>query len=62
MLNKIAEFLRDEEGAGAVEYGLIVGLIAVVIIAGMVFLSDGLGDLFEGIGDKLTSTGTTVNP
>lgn len=32
MLNKMMNFLRDEEGASAVEYGLIVGLIAVAII------------------------------
>jgi len=32
MLNKVAEFLRDEEGATAVEYGLIIGLIAVALV------------------------------
>ena len=28
----LIEFLRDESGATAIEYGLIAGLIAVVII------------------------------
>jgi len=33
MLKKIKSFARDEEGATAVEYALIAGGIAMVIIA-----------------------------
>ncbi|WP_395350203.1 Flp family type IVb pilin [Variovorax sp. UC122_21] len=33
MLNAIARFIRDEEGATAIEYGLIAGLIAAVLVA-----------------------------
>ena len=32
-MKKLISFLKDEEGATAVEYGLIVALIAAVIIA-----------------------------
>ncbi|RST51703.1 Flp family type IVb pilin [Variovorax sp. DXTD-1] len=32
MLNSITRFLRDEEGATAIEYGIIAGLISVVMI------------------------------
>ena len=32
-MTKFARFLKDESGATAIEYGLIVALIAVVIIA-----------------------------
>jgi pilus assembly protein Flp/PilA len=32
MVKVFNKFLRDEEGASAVEYGLIVGLIAVALI------------------------------
>jgi len=32
MLQKIMNFVRDEEGASAVEYGLIIGLIAVALV------------------------------
>lgn len=37
-MNFIKNFLRDEEGATAIEYGLLAALISVVIIvsAGMV--------------------------
>jgi pilus assembly protein Flp/PilA len=44
---------RDEKGATAVEYGLMVGLIAVVIIAGVTLLGTELKDLFNAIGTKL---------
>ena len=44
---------REEKGATAVEYGLMVGLIAVVIIAAVVALGENLTGLFETIGDEL---------
>jgi pilus assembly protein Flp/PilA len=46
---------REEKGATAVEYGLMVGLIAVVIIAAVVILGNKLNGLFELIGTKLPS-------
>lgn len=57
MFTKIyASLPRRQEGATAVEYGLIAGLIAVVIIAVMVLLSDGLTNAFTTISDALTGT------
>ena len=44
---------RDEKGAAAVEYGLMVGLIAVVIIAAVVLLGEQLNELFTSITDEL---------
>ena len=44
---------RDEKGATAVEYGLMVGLIAVVIIAAVTLLGTELKTLFEGIAAKI---------
>jgi pilus assembly protein Flp/PilA len=44
---------RDEKGATAVEYGLMVGLIAVVIIAAVTLLGDQLAALFQSISDAL---------
>ena len=40
---------EEEKGATAVEYGLMVGLIAVVIIAAVGFLGDALNNLFEQV-------------
>ncbi|MDP9429874.1 MAG: Flp family type IVb pilin [Actinomycetota bacterium] len=40
---------REEKGATAVEYGLMVGLIAVVIIAAVIALGQELNGLFQAI-------------
>jgi pilus assembly protein Flp/PilA len=42
----LAERLDREEGATAVEYGLLVALIAVAIIVTVGLLGDALDDLF----------------
>ena len=44
---------KDEKGATAVEYGLIVGLIAVAIIAAITLIGDDLTELFTSIGGEL---------
>ena len=49
--------VRDEEGATAVEYGLIVGLIAVVIIGAVFALGGTLSGFFEDINTGLTNPG-----
>ncbi|MES2104116.1 MAG: Flp family type IVb pilin [Pseudomonadota bacterium] len=33
MMNAIKKFFREEDGAAAVEYGLLVALIAAIIVA-----------------------------
>jgi pilus assembly protein Flp/PilA len=43
----------DEKGATAVEYGLMVGLIAVVIIAAVSLLGEQLEALFTSVSDEL---------
>jgi pilus assembly protein Flp/PilA len=48
---------REEKGATAVEYGLMVGLIAVVIIGAVVFLGTELESLFDEIGTELSTAG-----
>ncbi|WP_448613317.1 Flp family type IVb pilin [Modestobacter sp. URMC 112] len=48
---------REEKGATAVEYGLMVGLIAVVIIVAVTALGGRLNTLFTNI---TTSLGGTV--
>jgi pilus assembly protein Flp/PilA len=44
---------RKDRGATAVEYGLLVGLIAVVIIVGVTLLGKNLVALFNSIAAKL---------
>ncbi|HWJ10070.1 MAG TPA: Flp family type IVb pilin [Nocardioides sp.] len=45
-----ARFAKMEErGATAVEYGLLVALIAVTIIVAVRLLGDNLSDMFNGV-------------
>lgn len=46
--------MRNEEGATAVEYGLMVSLIAVVIITGVALVGTNLTTLFTGVAGKIT--------
>jgi pilus assembly protein Flp/PilA len=57
MLKKVSAFLRSEEGATAIEYGLIVGLIAVVIAAILTTTGTDLTTLFTSVNTKLTGAG-----
>ena len=41
--------LRDDQGATAVEYGLMVALIAIVIIAAVMLLGSNLNNLFQKV-------------
>ncbi len=47
-------FLKDESGATAIEYGLIAGLIAVVIITALTTVGTNLSAKFNAIAGNLT--------
>jgi pilus assembly protein Flp/PilA len=47
--NAAAKARRDEKGATAVEYGIMVALIAVVIIVAVSLLGGNLTSTFEGV-------------
>jgi pilus assembly protein Flp/PilA len=49
MLNKIRQFLKNETGAAAVEYGLITSGISVAVIPSV-----------SGVGHKLVTIFTTI--
>jgi pilus assembly protein Flp/PilA len=48
-METIKNFLKDEAGATAVEYGLMVALIAVVITAAVTTLGSNINDKFNAI-------------
>ena len=50
---KLREFVRNESGATAIEYGLIAGLIAVLIIAGVTGIGGKLQAIFLDIQTRL---------
>ncbi|KGG91513.1 MULTISPECIES: Flp family type IVb pilin [Comamonas] len=57
MKDQIIKFWRDEEGATAIEYGLIAGLIAVGIIASVSSIGTKLSAMFQAIVTELTKVG-----
>ncbi len=58
MLEKFITFMivgrkNDEEGATAVEYGLLVALIAAVIITVVILLGTQINSAFSSVSNKL---------
>jgi Flp pilus assembly pilin Flp len=49
MQKALLRFWRDEEGATAIEYGLIAGLIAVVIVTALTTLGTDIQGVFQNI-------------
>ncbi|NTU43084.1 MAG: Flp family type IVb pilin [Nitrospirales bacterium] len=52
-MKEIMKRFRNEEGASAVEYALIAGLIAVVIIGVVTLLGQNISGVFQAISDAL---------
>ena len=48
-MKKLLACLRNEEGATAIEYGLIVGIMAVIIIAAFALFGGAINDTFTTI-------------
>ncbi len=46
-------FVSEESGQGMVEYGLIIALVAVLLIASLTNVKDGLVSTFTKITDEL---------
>ena len=54
-MNRLAlRFFKDKSGATAIEYGLIAGLIAVVIIVAITTLGTNLSSKFNVIANNLS--------
>ncbi len=60
MRHLVQRFVRDESGASALEYGLVVGLIALVIIAGLTLAGGALNNMFSFIGSEIASVQGTA--
>jgi pilus assembly protein Flp/PilA len=64
---KVKRFLKNlmvrfsnRKGQGMVEYGLIIGIIAVILIAALTVLRDPLEDLFGSIAGIITDNTPTA--
>jgi len=56
MLQLLTNLLRDEEGQGMVEYGLIIALIAIAVIAALTAMQGSLSDVFNSISTSLSGS------
>ena len=54
-MEKIKHFFKDESGASAVEYGLLVALIAVVIITAVRLIGTNLSSKFNSVATAIGS-------
>lgn len=52
-MEKIIRYFKDEEGATAIEYGLIASLISVVIILSITAVGGGLDATFTAVAASL---------
>ncbi len=50
----ITSLLKDESGANAVEYALIMALVAVFIIAAVILMATEIGNLFSSMAECLS--------
>ncbi|SNR71415.1 pilus assembly protein Flp/PilA [Methylobacillus rhizosphaerae] len=57
MKNAIMNFIRDEEGATAIEYGLIAALVSVVILGALQLIGTNLTQVFTDVANALTGAG-----
>lgn len=53
MKAKLMGLMKDEEGQGMVEYGLIIGLVAIVLMAALTTMSGGIGGVFSRVNTSL---------
>ena len=53
MFNTFAKLMKNEDGATAIEYGLIAALIAVAAIAAFQLVGTNLSGIFNTVATKL---------
>jgi pilus assembly protein Flp/PilA len=59
MKDMLMRLVREEGGQALTEYGLIIGLIAVVVIVALSTLGGKLNGFFETINDELDNAADT---
>jgi pilus assembly protein Flp/PilA len=62
MLSLIKTFRKDERGATATEYAMLVVFIALIVAVGAQALGSDLSNLFSAIGTQLNTTAAAIPP
>jgi pilus assembly protein Flp/PilA len=53
-MEKLIKFFKDEEGASAVEYGILIALIAAAVITVVGFIGSKINNAFQSVNAKLS--------
>lgn len=53
MIEKLRNLVWDEEGQGMVEYGLIIAIVSIAVIAGLFVLQGGIDGILREAGGQL---------
>lgn len=59
---KLQNLFRRQEGQGMVEYAMIVGLVAIGVIALLTLMGGQISDVFDGITKALASISGVRKP
>lgn len=57
MRNLMIRLIQEDEGASAIEYGLIAGLVAVVLIGALTLTGTSLQGVFNTVANQLAALG-----
>jgi Flp pilus assembly pilin Flp len=60
LVRRISELFKRESGDAVVEYALLIAFVSIVLVAGAVALTDGVNNIFNKIGNVLTSVNITT--
>ena len=59
MLEKIRNFIRDEEAQSAVEYALVIGIVVLGLLGAFVILKDSIFGLIQNTADAINAQNIT---
>lgn len=57
LITNVKCFLRDEEGATLVEYGLLVGLLSIVAVGSIVLVGKFVNGAFDKVQTEMAGNG-----
>ena len=60
MIRTFIRFAKDEDGATAIEYGLIAALVSIACIAALNLLGDSLVEIFTVVSSVLDAAATAA--